>query len=92
MQAAQFRFNYPIPSATEWAVVQISQDADYVFTVSAWVANEHGPFDALYSFLHDYVLQSHGGQVCFECMEDAISFVRDSMKELGFSVLTEERA
>lgn len=87
MQTAQFKFDYPVPSPSEWAVVQVTQDAEHVFTVSAWVEDEHGAFDALYGFLQDYVLQSHGGQICFESMEDAISFVRDSMNELGFSIL-----
>ena len=88
MQSAQFRFNYPQKlSHPAWGVVQITQETDYIFTVSAWVENkEYGAFDALYSFLDSYVLQSHGGQICFDCMTDAISFVRDAMRELDFTI------
>lgn len=88
MQSAQFRFDYPQTlSHPAWAVIQITQEADYIFTVSAWVENkEYGAFDALCGFLDRYVLQSHGGQICFDCMEDAIDFVRDAMSELGFAI------
>lgn len=86
MQFAQFRFDYPTPCADAWAVVQITQETDYIFTVSAWVENENGSTDAFYSFLGGYVLQSHGGQICFDCISDAIEFVRDATRELGFAI------
>ena len=88
MQSAQFRFDYPQTlSHPAWAVVQITQETDYIFTVSAWVENkEYVAFDALYGFLDGYVFKSHGGQVCFDCMADAIGFVRDAMRELGFTI------
>ncbi len=88
MQSAQFRFNYPTPSTDAWATVQITQETDYIFTLSAWVQNVNGSTDALYSFLGGYVLQSHGGQICFDNMTDAIKFVRDAMSELRFTIKT----
>ncbi len=87
MQFAQFRFDLPGGDWHEtWATVQITQETDYIFTLSAWVENENGSTDALYSFLEGYVMQSHGGQIYFDCMSDAINFVRDSMRELGFAI------
>ena len=88
MQSAQFRFNYPTPTPDAWATVQITQETDYIFTLSAWVQNVNGSTDALYSFLGGYVLQSHGGQICFDNITDAIGFVRDGMRELGFTIKT----
>ncbi len=85
MQSAQFRFDYLECCNDVWAVVQITQETDYIFTISAWIENLNGSTDALYSLLEGYVLQSHGGQICFDCMTDAIGFVRDSMNELGFT-------
>ena len=90
MQSAQFRFDLPGGGWREtWATVQITQETDYVFTLSAWVENVNGSTDALYSFLESYVLQSHGGQICFDNITDAIGFVRDAMRELGFTIKTQ---
>ncbi|MCP4951051.1 MAG: hypothetical protein GY922_04300 [Proteobacteria bacterium] len=88
MQSAQFRFDLPTPSLEAWAIVQVTQETDYIFTLTAWVENENGSTDALYSFLGGYVLQSHGGQICFDNITDAIGFVRDGMRELGFTIKT----
>jgi len=87
MQSAQFRFELPGGDWQQtWATVQITQQTDYIFTLSAWVENANGSTDALYSFLEGYVFQSHGGQICFDNITDAIKFVRDAMRELGFTI------
>ncbi len=88
MQSAQFRFNYPTPTPDAWATVRITQETDYIFLLSAWVEDVNGSTDALYSFLEGYVFQSHGGQVCFDNMTEAIEFVRDAMSELRFTIKT----
>lgn len=90
MQSAQFRFKdkfeTEFDNSDAIAVVQVTQETDYIFTVSAWIEFDNGSSDALYTFLEGYVLQSHGGQICFDCMADAIRFVRDAMSELGFVI------